>query len=76
MPNELLIVLARTSKQCCPFHYLESLGLKGQELNDRQAGYLADRLGVTKRTVYNWNSRIRRQVLIACVTPHPRPLLY
>lgn len=60
MANNLMKVIAEEDGHCCVFNFFRSYGIIGQNnLSIKEAEKLADRIGVTPRTIYNWNRRIR-----------------
>lgn len=66
MANELLLSIIKGEGSCCTYRYLFNIQIRGIEMNGRLAEYIADRIGVTKRTVYNWNRRVKNGEFIAC----------
>ena len=64
MANDLLKFLAERSHHCCPLKMLDVHGIKGQNnLTMEEAQAIADKIGVTVRTIYNWNKRVREQTI-------------
>lgn len=65
MANDLLKFLAENSDYCCSRMLLHEYGIKGQQnLSKESAQEIADKIGVTVRTIYNWNRRVRDLELV------------
>jgi hypothetical protein len=67
MANELLKTMARIEGCCCVHAFLQHYGVDGKEtMSEQCAVAIAMRLGVSFKSVYRYNKRIREGQYAPC----------
>jgi hypothetical protein len=76
MSDSLAVFLAQSEGHCCVHSFLVKYNIRGEEnLSLKQAAEISLKLGVSWRTVYNYNKSIREGLCKPCDNCRAKELL-